>query len=95
MAQSSQVEVGLNPTSKLVACPSPQKRFVEGSTPRRWEHRALGGAWRGHEKHQMLVLMWMPLEGQGHERWVGAEVLLMTFFPSLCPADIPSSIAPK
>jgi hypothetical protein len=43
----------------------------------------LGGTWRGCDEHQMVVFFVVPDGGAGHERWVGAGVLLMTCFPFL------------
>jgi hypothetical protein len=80
------VELRTPPPSLWLALPRKLlQRFVEGSTPRRCEHRSLGGAWRGSEEHQILV----PVGGAGNERWVGAEVLLMTCFPSLLLTLLP------
>lgn len=50
----------------------------------------LGGTWRGRDEHQKVVFFVVPVGRAGHERWVGAEVLLMTCFPS--PPAYPSSL---
>lgn len=52
----------------------------------------LGGTWRGCQELQMVVFFVVPVGGEGHERCVGAEVLLTTCFPSL-PAGPPYLIA--
>ena len=49
----------------------------------------LGGTWRGRDEHQKVVFFVVPVGGAGHERWVGAEVLLMTCFPSLLLTLLP------
>jgi hypothetical protein len=93
---SSQVEVAHNPTSKLVACPSPQvaaevRGRIDAAPVRtpipRWSMAGQRGA-------SELVYLWSRLEGQETRDGSVQKVLLMICFP-LSPADPPSLIAPK
>ena len=96
MAWSPQVEVAYGchlllppPLSLWLVLPRKPPRKSAEEVRRRIDAESvrtaiLGGTWRGRrEEHQKVVVFVVPIRGVGHERWVGAEILLMTCFPSL------------